>query len=84
MAIPAALPEMSPGDSLPLPPVLLRELVDALGSIRFGSVELVIHEGRVVQLEKRQKVRFDTEVTPLSRADRTTGSPANKAKESRP
>ena len=45
--------------SIPLPPLLLRELVDALRSIRYGAVELVIHEGRVVQLERREKVRFD-------------------------
>jgi hypothetical protein len=45
--------------SIPLPPLLLRELVDALRSIRYGAVELVIHDGRVVQLERRERVRFD-------------------------
>ncbi len=84
MTISAALPDVSTGDSLPLPPVLLRELMDALRTIRFGSVELVIHEGRVVQLERSQKVRFDTEVRSLSGTDRTTGSPSHKAKESLP
>lgn len=44
---------------LPLPPVLFRELKNALESIRYGSVELVIHDGRVVQLERREKVRSD-------------------------
>lgn len=84
MALSTALPDASTGDSLPLPPVLLRELMDALRTIRFGSIELVIHEGRVVQLERRQKVRFDIEVTSLSRTDRTTGSPSHRAKESLP
>ena len=49
--------------SLPLPPLILRELEQALRTIRYGSVELVIHEGRVVQLERREKVRVETEVT---------------------
>ena len=49
--------------SIPLPPLLLRELVEALQSIRFGAVELVIHDGRVVQLERREIVRFDAGVT---------------------
>ena len=44
-------------------PAILRALRDALQTIRFGAVELVIHEGRVVQLELRQKVRFETEVS---------------------
>lgn len=50
-------------DSLPLPPALLRELRLALRSIRYGAIELVIHDGRVVQLERHEKVRFETEVT---------------------
>ena len=62
MAINHAIPAVyDPGhdDSLPLPPQLLRELRQALRTIRFGSVELVIHDGRVVQLELREKVRFE-------------------------
>lgn len=50
-------------DPVPLPPVLLQELEQALRSIRFGTIELVIHEGRVVQLERREKVRFEAEVS---------------------
>lgn len=54
-------PEISIGD-LPLPPGFLRELERALRNIRYGSVELVIHDGRVVQLERREKVRVEPEV----------------------
>jgi hypothetical protein len=65
----AAGPDPNAGapNSLPLPPVLLRELRDALQSIRYGTVELVIHDGRVVQLERREKVRFEHEVTEQKR-----------------
>ena len=57
----AISPGLGPGhdDSLPLSPPLLRELRQALRSIRFGAIELVIHDGRVVQLELREKVRFE-------------------------
>jgi hypothetical protein len=48
---------------LPMPPSLLEELRQALRSIRYGTIELVIHNGRVVQLERREKVRFEHEVT---------------------
>jgi hypothetical protein len=66
MVIHSTLPtssDIGPDDSLPLPPALLRELRQALRSIRYGSIELVIHDGRVVQLERREKVRFDTALT---------------------
>ena len=46
-------------EALPLPPSLLRELREALLTIRFGAIELVIHDGRVVQLERREKIRLD-------------------------
>jgi hypothetical protein len=59
--------EAGPDNSLPLSPALLRELRQALLAIRYGAVELVIHDGRVVQLERREKVRFDTEFTPHRR-----------------
>ena len=36
-----------------------RAVVRAVRSVQFGSVEIVIHEGRVVQVETREKVRFD-------------------------
>jgi hypothetical protein len=49
--------------SLPLPSQLLRELRQALRSIRFGAIELVIHDGRVVQVELREKIRFEPEGT---------------------
>ncbi len=46
-------------NTLPLPAPLLRKLRQALCTIRYGAVELVIHEGRVVQLEVREKIRFE-------------------------
>jgi len=46
-----------------LPSALLSELRQALQSIRYGAIELVIHDGRVVQLERHEKVRFDVELS---------------------
>jgi hypothetical protein len=59
--VPAGL-QTGPDDQLLLPQALLRELRQALRSIRYGAIELVIHDGRVVQLERREKVRFDVEL----------------------
>ena len=58
---PTVPPDWSGGqdNSIPLPPLLLQELVEALRSIRYGAIELVIHDGRVVQLERRERVRFE-------------------------
>jgi hypothetical protein len=38
-----------------------RELQYALAEIRYGSIEIVIQDSRVVQIERREKVRFDRE-----------------------
>jgi len=58
-----AEPDAGTDDNRPLSPALLKELRQALLAIRYGAVELVIHDGRVVQLERREKVRFDPEFT---------------------
>jgi hypothetical protein len=38
---------------------LASRILELVRSIRFGSIEVVIHEGRVVQVERREKLRFD-------------------------
>jgi hypothetical protein len=43
----------------PIPRALLAALQEALRFIRFGSIELVIHDGRVVQIERREKLRLE-------------------------
>jgi hypothetical protein len=37
---------------------VVAEIYRALREIRFGSIELIIHDARVVQIEKKEKVRF--------------------------
>ena len=36
------------------------EILRIVRSLRFGSVEIQIHEGRVVQIERRERQRFDS------------------------
>jgi hypothetical protein len=36
-----------------------REVRLALSQIRYGSIEIVIQDSRVVQIERREKVRFE-------------------------
>ncbi|HEY0975321.1 MAG TPA: DUF2292 domain-containing protein [Solimonas sp.] len=36
-----------------------RELLRALDGLRFGTVEITVHNGRIVQIERREKVRLD-------------------------
>lgn len=45
----------------PTPPLDERaqQVLDALRSIRYGAVEVLIHDGRIVQIERREKQRFD-------------------------
>jgi hypothetical protein len=40
----------------------LASIMDAIHQIRYGSVEIVIHDGRIVAIEKREKVRLDKDL----------------------
>lgn len=34
------------------------EILRAVHNVRFGSVEITIHDSKVVQVERREKIRF--------------------------
>jgi hypothetical protein len=55
--------EAGPDPAVALPKPVLQALTRALASLRYGTIELTVHDGRVVQLERREKVRFDSEGT---------------------
>ncbi|MBI3088558.1 MAG: YezD family protein [Candidatus Omnitrophica bacterium] len=46
---------------------VLADIEEAIRGIRFGTVQITIHDSRVVQIEKAEKIRVCHE------ADRTTG-----------
>ena len=39
-------------------PDVLNEIARQLAGLRFGSVEIVVHDGVVTQIERREKVRL--------------------------
>ena len=39
---------------------LTQQILRALQDIRYGSVEIVIHDSKVVQIERKEKIRIDT------------------------
>lgn len=49
---------MSQQIAKPKLPEVVQEILRAVESLRFGSVEITVHEGRITQIEKREKVRF--------------------------
>jgi len=62
-------------------PAVLSAIAQAIRSIRFGTVRIMIHDARVVQIEKAEKFRMDAaaDLTPggasenPSLADQTAG-----------
>ena len=38
---------------------ILRRIANAISGVRFGSVEVVIQDSRVVQIERKENFRFD-------------------------
>ena len=57
---------------------VLKRIADAVESVRFGSVQIVIHDSRVVQIEKAEKIRI-----PPS-ADLAPGGPHQSTRATRP
>lgn len=40
---------------------VIKAILHALGNIRFGSVEIVIHDSHVVQIERKEKLRLTSD-----------------------
>jgi hypothetical protein len=38
---------------------LVSRILELVRGLRFGSIEIVVHDGKVVQIERREKLRFD-------------------------
>lgn len=36
-----------------------KEVLEAIKQTRYGSVEITIHNGNIVQIERKEKIRFD-------------------------
>lgn len=53
--------EASPSrpDSGAWAPGLDEHIAKALLGLRFGSIEIIVHDGKVVQIERREKLRLD-------------------------
>jgi hypothetical protein len=49
-----SLPQEVPG-----PSPTQQAIAAALAGLRYGSVEIVVHDGRIVQIERREKWRMD-------------------------
>jgi hypothetical protein len=41
-----------------LTPSVTVQLQSILRGLKFGSVELTVHDGRIVQIERKERVRF--------------------------
>ena len=51
-------------------PTWVEPLLDAVRQLRFGSVEITVHDGRIVQIERKEKLRFETSAAPKGRRRR--------------
>jgi hypothetical protein len=45
-------------------PGIASKLLEAIEGIRYGSVEIIIHDRKIVQIERKEKVRFDVTLPP--------------------
>ena len=44
-----------------LKPEILNQIFGAIATLKYGTVEVTVHDGRVVQVERREKLRFKSE-----------------------
>ena len=40
---------------------VMQDVINAVESIKFGQVQITIHDSKVVQIDKTEKIRFDNQ-----------------------
>jgi hypothetical protein len=38
---------------------IVRQILTAIKDVRYGSVEIIIHDSKVVQIERKEKIRLE-------------------------
>lgn len=38
---------------------IIKEIVEALNTLKFGHVQITVHNSRIIQIDKTEKTRFD-------------------------
>lgn len=56
--------------------VITTKILDALRGLRFGSVEITVHEGRIVQIERREKFRLNLACPETTAGERSPTIPS--------
>ena len=51
---------------------LLLRIRDAIRSVRFGTIQITIHNAHVVQIEKHERIRLDAAADPSAGSPRHT------------
>jgi hypothetical protein len=46
---------------------LTQQILQALQEIRYGSVEIIIHDSQVVQIERKEKIRIDQDSSRITK-----------------
>ncbi|MGB7289607.1 MAG: YezD family protein [Candidatus Macondimonas sp.] len=47
-----------------LAPEVMSQISRLLAGLRFGAIEITVHDGRVVQIERREKIRIASHESP--------------------
>ena len=37
----------------------IKNILDDLKKIKFGSIEIIVHNGQIIQIEKKEKIRIE-------------------------
>ncbi len=51
------------GDRRSISPEIVEEILKALGALKFGVVEIVVHDGRVTEIRQTRRQRFESSKT---------------------
>ncbi|MCC3374602.1 YezD family protein [Cohnella sp. REN36] len=56
----------------------IERITDAVTGLQYGNVQIVVHDGRIVQIERTERRRFDEVAERRAARDASQGGTASK------
>ncbi|MBN2982865.1 MULTISPECIES: YezD family protein [Cohnella] len=56
----------------------VNRITDAVSGLQYGTVQIIVHDGRIVQIERTERRRFDEVAERRSARDGAQGEAAGK------
>ena len=59
------------GNAVHIDEIWTERILDSIRGLEYGTVQIIVHDGRIVQIERTERKRFESSLAKKREADRS-------------